>query len=172
MHRIRPARREEVARIQEIEDDAGLRYGDAGLPEDLEGLPDAVIEAAIDDGTTWVLVDEDDAPIGFALCWARPEALHLRELDVVRAAMGRGHGRALLEHVAAEARARGLAHVTLTTFRDVTWNAPYYARRGFTIVEPRDQPAWLAAIRREEDEGELAAWPRVAMRRATADRPA
>ena len=158
--------------MKDIEDDAGLRYGDAGLPEDLEGLPGAMIEAAIDEATAWVVVDEDDAPFGFALCWVRPGALHLRELDVVRAAMGRGYGRALVEHVAAEARARGLSHVTLTTFRDVEWNAPYYARRGLTIVEPRDQPPWLAAIRREEDEGELAAWPRVAMRRATADRPA
>lgn len=169
---IRAARGDEVSRIRAIEDDAGLRYGEAGLPEDLEGLPRAVIEAAIEAGTTWVAVDGEDRSIGFALCWARPDALHLRELDVERAWMGRGIGTALIEHVGAEARARGVGAVTLTTFRDVPWNAPFYARRGFAILAPAEQPAWLAAIRAEEDAGELAAWPRVAMRRPTGDRRA
>ena len=29
--------------------------------------------------------------------------------------------------------------LTLTTFRDVPWNAPYYERMGFVVFEPADQ---------------------------------
>jgi len=40
--------------------------------------------------------------------------------------------------VVAEARRRGLAGLSLTTFRDVPWNAPFYASVGFAIVEGED----------------------------------
>ncbi|MCB9598623.1 MAG: GNAT family N-acetyltransferase, partial [Sandaracinaceae bacterium] len=103
MHRIRDARLDEAPLLQDIEDDAGRRYGEVGIPEDLEGLARAVVEAAIREGTTWVATDDDDAPIGFALCWVRKDALHLRELDVRQAHMRRGIGRRLLEHVAERA---------------------------------------------------------------------
>jgi len=62
----------------------------------------------------------------------------------------------------------GLPSVTLTTFRDVAWNAPLYRRWDFEVVEAEACPAWLAAIRAQEDLGELRRWPRVAMvRRVT-----
>lgn len=43
-------------------------------------------------------------------------------------------GAALIDHLAGEARAQGHAELSLTTFRDVPWNAPYYARLGFREV--------------------------------------
>jgi hypothetical protein len=38
--------------------------------------------------------------------------------------------------------------VTLTTFRDVPWNAPFYRRLGFEVVD--ELPSGLAAIRAHE----------------------
>ena len=38
---------------------------------------------------------------------------------------------ALIEHVAGWARAHGSPALTLTTFTEVPWNAPYYERLGF-----------------------------------------
>ena len=59
---------------------------------------------------------------------------------------------------------RGLAAVTLTTFRDVSWNAPFYARLGFRIVEPGSlSPGLVAVVQLEERRG-LPAGLRVAMR--------
>jgi hypothetical protein len=36
--------------------------------------------------------------------------------------------------VADHARTLGLTSLTLTTFRDVPWNAPFYAKLGFEYV--------------------------------------
>lgn len=162
--RIRPARPDELRLVLELEDVAGVRYADAGLPPDLEGLSLEGVTLAQARGLLWmVLVDE--APVGFALCWDRPDALHLRELDVHPSWMGRGLGRALVEHVATRAMRRGLSQITLTTFRDVPWNAPLYRRWGFVELSPAELPPWLRSIRDEEDLGELRRWPRIAMSR-------
>ena len=40
-------------------------------------------------------------------------------------------GRALVAAVIEQARAMQLNSVTLTTFRDLPWNAPFYQRMGF-----------------------------------------
>ncbi|MBX3270812.1 MAG: GNAT family N-acetyltransferase [Sandaracinaceae bacterium] len=163
--RIRAARSDEASTLRAIEDEAGARYAEAGLPPDLDGLTPPELAEGIEAGTAWVLADEEDHPVAFALCWRRGDALHLRELDVLPARMGQGLGSRLIEHVVAQAQALGCSQVTLTTFRDVAWNAPYYARRAFRVLEPSEQPAFLRAIREDEDRGVLATWPRVAMAR-------
>jgi GNAT superfamily N-acetyltransferase len=162
---IRLARLDEVSELSRIEDEAGRIYASAGLPHDLEGLDPAVIEAGIADHLAWVSTDAEDLAVGFALAWPRPNALHLRELDVLPSHMRHGHGRGLVEFVSEHARALGCASVTLTTFRDVPWNAPLYQRWGFELLAPELCPTWLADIRAYEDEGELRRWPRVAMAR-------
>ncbi|MGZ6673473.1 MAG: GNAT family N-acetyltransferase, partial [Solirubrobacteraceae bacterium] len=75
-------------------------------------------------------------------------------------------GAALVEHLAALAAAEGRPALTLTTFRDVPWNAPYYERLGFRVVAPADQGPELAAVVAEEAERIPGDAPRVAMRRA------
>lgn len=165
MH-IRPARPDEAIQLSMIEDAAGRVYASAGLPPDLEGLDLQVIEVAIAEQLAWVTTDTDDRAIGFALCWLRPETLHLRELDVLPAHMRRGLGRGLVEFACARARALDCTSVTLTTFRDVPWNAPLYRRWGFDVLVPELCPAWLADIRAHEDRGPLRQWPRVAMARS------
>jgi GNAT superfamily N-acetyltransferase len=162
---IRRARAGETEALLQIEEAAGRKFADAGLPGDLDGLDPGLVDAAIAEGTTLVCVDPRDRPIGFALCWIRGDALHLRELDVDPEHMGHGLGRALVEFICAQAITLGLARVTLTTFAEVEWNAPLYRRWGFAALEPEDQPAWLASIRAEEDAGVLRSWPRVAMAR-------
>jgi GNAT superfamily N-acetyltransferase len=159
---IRLAKPDEVTLIRALEDEAGRLYATAGMPADLPGLDPAVIEAAIAGRTLWVAC-EADRPIGFALVWIRTDALHLRELDVHPDHMRRGLGRRLVEFVRERAAERGLARVTLTTFRDVDWNASLYRRWGFEVLEPEDQPDWLAAIRAAEDRSVIGQWPRVAM---------
>ncbi len=161
---IRAARADELERVSELEDLAGERYADAGLPADLDGLPhDVIVRAQVEDLLWFATVD--DVPVGFALCWLRPGALHLRELDVHPAHMRQGIGRHLVEHVVDQAQQRQLGSVTLTTFRDVPWNAPLYARWNFAEQVFGELPSWLQKIRKEEDSSELGRWPRVAMLR-------
>lgn len=162
---IRHARTDEAELLLALEDDAGRLYGQVGMPEDLEGLPLQLVADAIADQLVWVVVDSSDQPVAFALCWIRGDALHLRELDVHPDHMRRGLGRQLVEFVSERARERGLSRVTLTTYRDVPWNAGLYRRWGFAELEPAKQPGWLAELRAEEDLSSIGRWPRVAMSR-------
>ncbi|MCA9650353.1 MAG: GNAT family N-acetyltransferase [Myxococcales bacterium] len=163
---FRVARADELAAILELEDEAGRMFAEAGLPPDLEGLPRAEVLEAIEAGTLWVIPDAEERLRAFALCQLKPDALHLRELDVHPDHMHQGLGRRLVDYACERAAERGLPRVTLTTFAEVPWNAPLYLRYGFEVLPPDRLPPWLAELRRHEDAGVLGRWPRIAMARA------
>ena len=54
--------------------------------------------------------------------------------------------------------------VTLTTFRDVPWNAPYYERLGFRSLSETELTPELAEVRAREAEPGLDPETRVCMR--------
>lgn len=89
----------------------------------------------IGNGVVFVAAGSDDLPAGFAVSAMQGDRLHLRELSVDPAFGRRGLGTALVDAVAAHARSRGLRGVSLTTFREVPFNAPFYARIGFREAE-------------------------------------
>jgi GNAT superfamily N-acetyltransferase len=92
------------------------------------------------------------------------ECAHIEQVSVRPDHAGQGIGRALIDHVGAWASGQGLRALTLTTFRAVPWNAPYYERLGFT--EPPGGPApGLAAIMAAETAAGLDPATRVCMRR-------
>jgi GNAT superfamily N-acetyltransferase len=90
-------------------------------------------------GTLWV-VDVAGRPCAFLAALAHDERLHIDELDVLREHQGHGIGRRLLAHAIDHARARGFARLSLTTFRAIPWNAPFYASLGFIEWDPNDAP--------------------------------
>jgi GNAT superfamily N-acetyltransferase len=90
-------------------------------------------------GTLWV-VDGAGPPVAFLAALIHGDRLHIDELDVLREHQGRGIGRRLLAHAIDHARARGLARLSLTTFRAIAWNAPFYASLGFVEWDPDDAP--------------------------------
>lgn len=83
---------------------------------------------------SWVAVDAADAPLGFIIADPVGGYMHVWEIAVQRAMQGLGLGSALLAHAVRTAAAQALPGVTLTTFRDVPWNAPFYARCGFRTL--------------------------------------
>jgi len=91
---------------------------------------------------------------------ARPDEYEaLRAIEDAADAMGR----ALVNAVCGWAVVNGLPAVTLTTFRDVAWNGPFYAGLGFREVE--DLSPGLAAMRAHERAiGDDNFGPRIAMR--------
>jgi len=84
--------------------------------------------------------------VGFALCGEVDGHAHLFEMDVVPEHGRRGIGGALLESVSSEAAERGFSAMTLTTLRDVPWNAPFYAARGFAELPREKWGTQLAGI--------------------------
>ena len=68
--------------------------------------------------------------------WSRATPVHLEEIDVHPDHSRRGVGTRLVLHVCEWAAGQEYQLVTLTTFRDVAWNMPWYARLGFAVVPP------------------------------------
>lgn len=103
----------------------------------------------------WVVADHADRPIAFAVVHVHADAVHLHELDVHPQHARQGLGRRLIDTVAEWARARGTTALTLTTFDDVPWNGPYYARLGFRILDVATLSPDMQAVRQEEADNGL-----------------
>ena len=90
--------------------------------------------------------------------------LHIWEISVHASAQGRGIGRRLIEAVVTHAREIGLEAVTLTTFREVAWNEPYYVRLGFETLSDDALSPRLRAVLDAEIANGLPGERRCAMR--------
>lgn len=173
-YQIRVARPDEVALLGAIEDAAGelfdaTEFG-ASLPDGT--CPTAVLAAAQREGMLWVAEAPSGAVVGFACArWVAGEP-HLEELDVHPDHGRRGLGAALIGALVTWARARGARGVTLSTFRDVPWNAPFYAKQGFRALDLATLHEELRNVRARESEHGLPIEHRVVMRLALGeDRP-
>lgn len=156
-HRIRPAHPEDIPHLPTIERAAGALFVDAGIGGAVTVLSEAIHARACAEDRLLVATDASDRPIGFLLM----DGDHLAEMDVHPAHGRRGVGTTLLRAALERARRAGRPHVTLTTYRDLPWNAPFYARHGFVVVPPGDWSPALAA--HAEAEGVHPGSGRVAM---------
>ncbi|ANH94122.1 GNAT family N-acetyltransferase [Streptomyces sp. NPDC057197] len=165
--RIRAVRTAELPLLQDIERAAGLCFADVGMPEIAADEPPALDELARhqEAGLAWVATDEADAPVAYLIADRVDGALHVEQVSVHPAHARRGIGRSLLEHLADRARAEGATALTLTTFAEVPWNAPYYARCGFAPLADSALTPGLREIRAHEAALGLDRWPRLCMRR-------
>ncbi len=170
------ARAEDLALFPEIERAAGapFREQDMAAVADDESLPAHELLVYQRAGRAWVATDDVDQPIAYLLLDIVDEAAHVEQVSVDPAYAHQRLGRALLDAASAWAAERGLGAMTLTTFADVPWNAPYYVRLGFRVVPEQEWTPGLRRIREYEGATGLDAWPRVVMRRplsSTALRP-
>ncbi|MFH8655663.1 GNAT family N-acetyltransferase [Streptomyces afghaniensis] len=164
--RIRPATAAELPGLQDIERAAGAPFRDLGMPEIADDEPPAldVLERYRGAGRCWVAADELDHPAAYLIAEPVDGALHIEQVSVHPRAARRGVGRQLLAYAADRAREEGLSALTLTTFAEVPWNAPYYARLGFRTLSEADLTPGLRGIRATEAEHGLDRRPRVCMR--------
>lgn len=133
---IRPARPADLPLLPAIEVSAGELFAGTHMDFARADPPSdpATLGAALAEGLLWV-AEADGAVAGFLLAESAPPDLYLRELAVAGHAQRRGLGHALLEAAVAHAAALGCPAVLLTTDRTLPWNAPFYARHGFAVVE-------------------------------------
>lgn len=116
-------------------------------------VPEEILVRQAGEGLLWVATFQSQT-IGMILADERDGDFYIAELDVHPDHGRKGLGTALLEAACAAGFARGFGRVTLNTFRDVPWNAPFYARCGFTEIAEADWRPWMEALaRRIEGEG-------------------
>jgi GNAT superfamily N-acetyltransferase len=156
---------EDVPYLPAIERDAATMFAGLDLPRSvLETVSDLEdLAGAQEEGLLWVARIGGGPPVGFALVELLDGGPHLDEIDVRPAFGRRGIGARLLRAVLAWARDAGHARVTLTTFRDVPWNAPFYAKHGFRPLAESEMPAALRAAVTDETARGLDPATRVAM---------
>ena len=99
---------------------------------------------------------------GFLIAEPHKRELHIWEMDVHPRFQRRGIGAGLLRACQIDARNAGFRALTLTTFRDLAWNAPFYTGLGFVEADPQAHPR-LAEYLSEEAENGLPAERRCAM---------
>lgn len=133
---IRAALPSDLAAVRDVEVSAATVFVGTHMDfaaNDAPNHPDDLL-AAIANGLMWVACDGGNV-IGFGFAQAFPEGLYVRELSVAAAYHQRGHGTALLRAIVAAGQRRGDRQLMLTTDRTLAWNAPFYRRFGFAIVE-------------------------------------
>jgi ribosomal protein S18 acetylase RimI-like enzyme len=162
---VRPAEQRDLGDLQAIEAAADQTFVPVFGPLDW-GEPATGRWRARQPG--FLLVAEQEAGdgqsvAGFAhVLWLEGTA-HLEQLAVHPDHHRRGHGSALLHAAMDRAREGGYTELTLSTYAEVPWNAPFYRRHGFEVIE-RPGPLLQRLQEKEERMGLMRYGPRVVMR--------
>ena len=134
-----------------------------GLPQiGRDTIPVETLQRYIRKGHCLVAFVGDDMA-GFLVSEPFGRELHIRELSVDPAFQKRGIGAGLLRACMIDAHNSGFRALTLTTFRDVPWNGPFYASRGFEEVADLDAHPRLAEELANDEAAELPKETRIAM---------
>ena len=152
--------------LREIERIAGARFHEVGLGSVADAEPASVdtLTAYALAGRSWVALDGDSCPVGYAIADVVDDNAHLEQISVHPDHQGQGVGRALIDRVRAWAEESGRAAVTLSTFATVPWNEPLYAHLGFEAIPEDEIGPELRAVRDAETRHGLDPEARICMR--------
>jgi GNAT superfamily N-acetyltransferase len=164
-YKIRSARSEELTLLSSIELSAAKLFLDTSYSflVDAAPLPLDFVQQRFKAGQVWVAAFPCDAVVGYALTQEVDATLYLQQIDVEPTHGRRGIGSSLVNTVLVWAKLQGYQAVTLSTFRDIPWNAPFYLRLGFHILDESKLTAGFQHIRLQEAEAGLPIAERVIM---------
>lgn len=161
---IRSATPTDIPLLNEIEAAAGTIFPFGSLPEDVlaELVPYDFFIDAINLSRLLVAVDAAQAPVGYAFWQDVDGSALLAQMDVHPQHGRKGLGTALVTQIINHVTKAGFLHLYLTTFSDVSWNAPFYQKLGFVLLDTENQPDFIKESLRDEEERGMS--NRVAMR--------
>lgn len=164
--KLRLARRDDADFLPDIERSAGLLF-EAGPGRFALGRAAELIDvrehrAYIARGRSLVAF-VGERRVGFLLAEPAGRALHIVEMSVHADYQRQGIGAGMLRALIVDAGNSGFDALTLTTFTDVPWNAPFYVRLGFVTVDDLQANPRLAGLLRAEQDAGLPVDRRVAM---------
>jgi GNAT superfamily N-acetyltransferase len=164
---IRATGVDDLEAIRAIELRAGALFHDVGMSDIATHPvpPAAVFARFVRAGRSWVVADDSGAPVAFVLVDVVDGLAHIEQVSVDPSYARRGLGRVLIDYVGRWAVGQGMPALTLTTFRGVPWNGPYYARLGFVELRDGERGPELARLMAREAQHGLDPVERIAMRR-------
>jgi GNAT superfamily N-acetyltransferase len=154
---IRAAGLEDLAILADIECAAARLFSQTHYPflVDADPLPLDFITQQFAADRVWVAVDDRDRPVGYAIAQEIDGNAYLQQIDVHPDHGRRGIGRKLVERVCVWATHERYQRILLSTFIDVEWNAPFYAKLGFQILAEDALTPGFQQIRCKEAEAGL-----------------
>ncbi len=155
-YRIEMARIKYVSDLPEISRAAAEIFPIEDLPLALRSKtnPVEVFEKALSAQKLWITIDENtDRAIGFAFLSEKCGQIHLCEISVHPDHGRQGLGTNLLKNVIIWANNEKYSRLTLTTFRHLPWNAPFYTKLGFKVIEQPELSFCLNQLLDEESKG-------------------
>ena len=142
----------QAGRLREIERVAGARFREIGMGEIAGGEPTPafILEDRAECRQLLLACDAHSAIAGF-LIWSPKDGLaYIEEVSVDPAHAGHKLAARMIDRLCADVRGR-FPRVSLATFRDVPWNAPYYAKLGFTEMQVSPGPDHDETWRRQAE---------------------
>jgi predicted N-acetyltransferase YhbS len=110
-----------------------------------------VLQQQFQAGRIWVAIDSRQIiVVGYAIAGEVDSTFYLQQIDVAPEHGRRGIGSALVTTVCDRAKQQGYAIVSSSTFRDIFWNAPFYAKLGFRPVDETELTPGFQQIRLKE----------------------
>lgn len=132
---IRPARSADLAILQQIEVSAGEPFRETDLAWVADDPPPSLddLQVHLDHDALWVIA-RDDRPVGYLAGEVHGDLAVIHQVSIHTDHHRLGLGAKLIETAITAARHAGATVIGLTTYRDIPWNGPYYARLGFIEV--------------------------------------
>ena len=163
---LRPATVDDLPELPELERAAGELFRPLGMglvADDDPPSPDD-LRPFVDHGRAWVAEHRGELA-AYLLADVVDGAAHVEQVTVHPRHAHQRLGAALIEHLALWAQQHRLPALTLTTYRNVAWNGPYYLTLGFRWLDDHEITPDLRALRHHEIDRGLDRWPRGCMRR-------
>ena len=147
---IRSARLLDLDNLAVLEVQAGQIFHSVGMPEVAEAVPDReALSRSQRQGLIWV-AEEQDEIAGYIVATVLDGNAHIGQVSIAPAFARQGIGQQLISHVEDWGRSNRRPATTLTTFRDVPWNGPYYEALGYQELSGSEIGSEVSAEMRHE----------------------
>ena len=142
-NQIRPGEVRDIDAVRDLERRSTVRFEHTAFSHHIGEEPTdaAHLVQRVADGGFLVTV-QDDHPIAFVIFREVEGWGYIEQIDVDPDHAGRRLGAALLDAVAEVGRARGWPGLTLSTYRDIPWNAPWLCSSSRVRCEKLPLVSW------------------------------
>jgi GNAT superfamily N-acetyltransferase len=164
---IRKARSTDIPLLEHVERSAAevFRTVDLGFLLDGPTVDPYHLSSMAVSNHLWVAVNKWDQPIGFLGGETLEGNFHVVEISVSQDFQNRGIGKSLMKAMVEQVTQEGYRAITLTTYRDLPWNGPWYAKMGFVEVKAMEMGQTYLGILDHEAQNGLQIERRCVMRK-------
>lgn len=164
MYTIIKATEKDYATLPQTEAAAAQAFTQQGLPQlaKMAPMPSSFYKNLPNTAIVFIAKAPLHEILGFIVIIEVDKQAHIKELSVAYQHKQQGIGTALLKEAIKWASLH-YTHLTLTTFRDLPFNEPFYKKHGFRSFTPNQKWPQLQQIIMAEKIPALEALPRVAM---------